>query len=473
MRVESSPIMTKSTNSSLCEKKKLYKNRVNMWLASASVIEQNIDKLEVFEQNAFWYLRNIFDNYDFDETTTIEQQIILRDASNSFLNDFGVALCTFASCTGCLIKNFNLFRVCLAEVETNAQVGNLEKPIKTIGPSPELQIERESNVPDFIKGLKESHKCPFLTSFRNILAWVITIFVVEAILFEQGDGSAEISVISAIMSLIMLYTSYITFNNKLILISFVFTIFLNALFIHEKDIDGRVLFIAYSSTIAYILYVGNGNNKYGFWNPLTFIGLAIVVNSGVHLFIYLIHHCTLSTYAADSSVFIRTLNFIFHLGGKDWLFNESWKLIYIFEGEFCLFLGLSVFCLGFHLKSNLCKFSSWIIKIVLVLSTILCLQLGDYSAFGIFFILLFALWDVFLYSATPKSLKSLNSEVYIGWKNSFFLIGISIIINLMILIFNDNASIFEIMILGPLGLCSIIGGYAGINTLDKMFNTIN
>lgn len=471
MRVESSPIMTKSTSSSLCEKKKLYKNKVNMWLASASVIEQNIDKLEVFEQNAFWYLRNIFDNYDFDETTTIEQRIILRDASNSFLNDFGVALCTFASCTGCLIKNFNLFRVCLIEVEAKALAGNLEKSIKTIGQGPELQMERDVYDSDFIRSLKDSHKCLFLALFRNILAWVITIFVVGTILFEQSNESAEFSVAFAILSLIVLYANYMAFKNKLvpIIITVVITAFFSAIIIHDKNINGRYLFIAYSSTIAYMLYEGNGNDKYGLWNPLTFIGLAMVVNSIVQLSIYLIHHCSLSTYAADTSVFIRTLNFIFHFGGKDWLFNENWELIYIFEGEFSLFLGLSVFCLGFHLKSNLCKYSSWIIKIVLVVSTIPCLQLGNYSAFGILFILIFAIWDVYLYSATPKSLYS---KVYIGWKNSFFLIGISIIINLLILIFNDNVSFFEIPILGSLGICSIIGGYYGINKLDEMFNTI-
>ena len=123
-------------------KRNVYLTKVNAWLTSASVIEQNLDKLEKFEQDAYIYIRNVFDNPDFDKTALVEHQNVLRDAANAFTDSFGVALGKFASATGSVLKNYDLFRDCLEEVQSKAT-----SAAKTIGESePQKKQQPQSGI---------------------------------------------------------------------------------------------------------------------------------------------------------------------------------------------------------------------------------------------------------------------------------------------------------------------------------------
>lgn len=124
-------------------KRNVYITKVNTWLASAGVIEQNLDKLEKFEQDAFLYIRNVFDNPNFDETAVIEHQTVLRDAGNSFTDNFGVALGKFASATGSILKNYGLFKDCFDEVLSKS----VSSAIKSIGePEPQKEHQTQSGI---------------------------------------------------------------------------------------------------------------------------------------------------------------------------------------------------------------------------------------------------------------------------------------------------------------------------------------
>ena len=115
------------------EKKNACMTLANKWLMASKVIEKDINLLENTDKEAYYFLRNVFKNAQMpDKDILNEKNGIIREISNSSTNysqAFSTALKNFSTSTNKLIKDYDLFKTCVAEIEA----AGVKEPVADAG----------------------------------------------------------------------------------------------------------------------------------------------------------------------------------------------------------------------------------------------------------------------------------------------------------------------------------------------------